>query len=283
MERESETGQPAWFYIFDEHNHPLENPGKWLLYYRNEDIEEAWEMAKSLRNELQEAGIPSMKCSNKKYTNPRASSNESQVIVFFCGPATEDAKMKNIGRKLIKIMNYKGMTKKIYYKSDWQTAAGTRATGSKDNHLYSLPVESLWGKAGSSEDDGERPASEVERKLFTEMRPDWAYKRGLPSVRLHFSPDHVNEEWRRAKYLLLSGGLIEQCVSVDCDTMGTERAQKSLLLRMKFYLNIDVSQCQPEKMRDFIKEIYIKMKFVSDEQIGLYEFGKQKPLVTFNP
>ena len=85
-----EHKQPPWHW-HPEENVELEQPsGKWMLYYRNEDIDEAWEKAKQKFPELQQAGIPVMKCSNRFVENPRASNNATQVIIFYCGPATEE-------------------------------------------------------------------------------------------------------------------------------------------------------------------------------------------------
>jgi len=259
-----------------------------MLYYRKEDIDQAWEKAKNKFPQLKLAGIHAMKCSNPFVENPRASSNETQVIIFYCGPATEEERMKNIGRDLIRMMEYRSPTSnKIYYKADYQTHSGTRATGTMVNHLYSLPVECIWSDQHEDEDkdededeDEEKPANEHNIPIFTKAKPEWNYRiSGLPSVRLHFRPEHVNEEWRRAKHLLITENLIEKCVAVDCDTMKAERAQKSMLMRMKFYLDIEVSKQEPEQIKKFIRDIYNSMQSVTGETVGLYEFRKRKPTI----
>ena len=277
---------PFWFYYPESLDSiSVEQPsGKWMLYYRNEDIDDAWEMAMNKYKKLKKVGIPAMKCSNRDRQNPRASSNETQVIIFYCGPSTEKKKMKRIGKKLIKIMDYRSpSTDKIFYKSDRQTDSGTRATGTKINHLYKLPVELLYSQSDDDEDE-EKPATELGQYSFTKAKPEWDYKiSGLPSVRLHFRPEHINTEWRRAKQLLIGNSFGEEVVAVDTATMKAQTSGNSQLLRMKFYLNIDVSQCSHTQMVDFIRMIYKKMKSVTDPSVGLYKFQGRKPIATFTP
>ena len=256
--------------------------GKWLLYYLNKDIEEAWETAKENSLELYEAGIPAMKCAKLSYDNPRASDKVTKVIVFYCGPSSDEEQMKSIGRKLIHIMRYKSPTTNvIYYKTEGQTYSGTRATGSTVNHKYVLPVESLWPEA--SDPNEENPARELHQEMFYKTKPGWDHNiSGLPSVRLHFSPDNVLEEWRRAKELLMAGSLVEECVAMDCQTMAGSVTKKKMQHRMKFYLDLRVSQREPVEMVNLTRDIYEKMESVEDRRIGLYEYGKRKPTVFFD-
>ena len=84
-------------------------------------------MAKENFMALNQAGIPAMKCSKPSYTNPRASSQATKIIVFYCGPSSDEERMKSIGRTLIHIMRYKSpIANKIYYKTDDQTRSGHR-------------------------------------------------------------------------------------------------------------------------------------------------------------
>ena len=270
----------VWLHYPQHPQQQLEQPsGKWMLFYRNEDIDEAWEKAKNQFPDLQLAGISAMKCSNRFVENPRASNNVTQVIVFYCGPATEEERIKNIGRDLIRIMEYKAPTSnKINYKADSQTFSGTRARGTQVNHLYSLPVESLF--AQRNPDDEEEPANEFSTKVFYKTKPEWAYKISrLPTVRLQLSPEHIYHQWRRAKNLLVSDKLINECVAVDCETMATERAQNSLLMTMKFYLNIDVTKEDPDQMKKFIRDICNSMQIITGKTIGLYQSRRHKPFI----
>ena len=91
---------------------------------------------------------------------------------------------------------------------------------------------------------------------------------------------NVNDEWRRAKHLFMNENLIEECVAVECDTMAAGRVQNSLRFRMKFYLKIEVSKQEPDKMKKFIRDISNSLQFVTDETVGLYEFRKQKPFIS---
>ena len=141
-------------------------------------------------------------------------------------------------------------------------------------------MQSLWPEA--SDPDEENPAEEFYRSVLYKIKPEWENRiSGLPAVRLHFSPDHVLEEWRRAKELLMAGSLGQQCVAVDCQTMASVNKNKARH-RMKFYLDIQVSQCEDDEMINLTRNIYEKMESVEDTRIGLYGFRKKKPTVYFD-
>lgn len=91
-------------------------------------------------------GIHSMKVSTD-YINPRASCESTGVIIFYCGPANDEDKMLKIGRNLLEHISYENNW--LYYKSDQQTAQGTRATGLYQFIKFHVSVE-LFRNPGQS-------------------------------------------------------------------------------------------------------------------------------------
>jgi hypothetical protein len=76
-----------------------------------------------------------MKCSTK-YKNPRASSNEEYVIIFYCSWSNLKDHILSVGQMIGEKLNYH--ERRMYYKTDIQTWKGTRATGCEKNHTYVL-------------------------------------------------------------------------------------------------------------------------------------------------
>ena len=78
--------------------------------------------------------------------NPRAQDNDSQVLIFYCGPPEDEANVLSYGENLLRRMRYQPNSSNpyIFYKSDQQTFAGTKATGQKKNHLYKLKVPASY-------------------------------------------------------------------------------------------------------------------------------------------
>ena len=126
-------------WLYEEKNNCIKNygdTGKWMLYYDNSLMNEAWLLAKKCYRENKLEGITSMKCSTL-YNNPRAlQSNDGIIILYCCNSSNEDSIM-NIGKKMLDTLDYK-KRKFIYYKTDEQTHDGTIATGSTKNHKYLL-------------------------------------------------------------------------------------------------------------------------------------------------
>ena len=110
--------------------------GKWMLFFDKSIIDTEWSRFKKLYNECKLGDVISMKVSGAKI-NPRASNKEESVIIIYC--PNNESKINEIGK--IIISNLENYNKPfIYYKSDDQTALGTRATGSIHNHKYKLSV-----------------------------------------------------------------------------------------------------------------------------------------------
>ena len=118
-----------------------------MLYYSNSMIDSAWFNAKKLFRNSSLKGIAGMKVSTAR-GNPRSSTMDTKLIIFYCGPPDEKDNVINYGNNLVKMMGYNApYTKKnarypnfIYYKSDKQTLKGTMTTGSQRNHLYKIRV-----------------------------------------------------------------------------------------------------------------------------------------------
>jgi hypothetical protein len=109
--------------------------GKWMLFYDKTNINESWLLAKKLFREQKLQGVLSMKCSTN-YVNPRASTNNS-IIILFCSDSSNEEKIMSIGKQILEMFSYKEKPY-IYYKTDMQTFEGTIATGTKTNHTYKL-------------------------------------------------------------------------------------------------------------------------------------------------
>jgi len=131
------------YWLYEKSNFPNTSPanGKWMLFYLNKDIDAAWIKAKTLMRKGALTGIPAMKVSTAR-ENSRASDSNSQVIIFYCGPPDDEANVIRYGENLVAVMNYRSLNSNpyVFYKSDEQTMAGTRATGQGKNHLYKIRV-----------------------------------------------------------------------------------------------------------------------------------------------
>ena len=121
--------------------------GKWMLFYDNGNLDEAWSKIKDLYDKRELTGISSMKVSTAA-KNPRATSNSSGVIICYCGPFDNETAQMQYGQNLIDKMDYKYGTQRcnngrppyIYYKPDEMTMTGTAATGQRKNYLYKLKI-----------------------------------------------------------------------------------------------------------------------------------------------
>uniref|UniRef100_A0A914D2E3 Uncharacterized protein n=1 Tax=Acrobeloides nanus TaxID=290746 RepID=A0A914D2E3_9BILA len=141
----SEVTETPWVY---EKNDELEkkfNPGKdfgkWTMYFSIDEIDQKWFEARLAYNAKKLPGISDMKVKTAyKSEDDPANYSTTKVIIFYCGPASDEEKMLIIGRNLVQEIPYTDKFGWIYYKSDRQTFQGSRKTGNKKNHLYKLPV-----------------------------------------------------------------------------------------------------------------------------------------------
>jgi hypothetical protein len=110
--------------------------GKWMLFYDLDKINNRWAEAIEHFDNENLRGVDSIKVSTNK-PNPRASNQNTKVIIFYCRKSDDEAEILATGRRIIYYMQYDEQPF-LYYKTDEQTQAGTGATGSKKNHLYKL-------------------------------------------------------------------------------------------------------------------------------------------------
>jgi hypothetical protein len=121
-----------WLYERKEKNMYCGN-GKWMLFYEKQLFNEKWKIATKLFRQNKLKNIISMKCSTN-YNNPRASSLNEGVIILYCHTDNK-FDIINAGNNILKLFNY---DKIMYYKTNEQTAKGTKATGSIKNYTYYL-------------------------------------------------------------------------------------------------------------------------------------------------
>ena len=128
-------------------NHPdaprtcSQEPGKWMMFFpMGPTLDAAWRKAKQLYLSGQLVGIEQMKVSTA-YPNPRSADPTYGVVIFYCGPASDEASVRRYGERLLSCMQYDGgKTGHMAYKSDAQTMRGTAATGQRTNHMYRIHI-----------------------------------------------------------------------------------------------------------------------------------------------
>lgn len=115
--------------------------GKWMMFFRKTELDSRWLEACNLFRQGKLTGIYQMKVSTF-YKNKRASNKKDGVLIFFCGPASNETLMVEYGKNLLQFIDYKPhFGGNMYYKSNEQTTLGTRATGQKENHLYEIGLQ----------------------------------------------------------------------------------------------------------------------------------------------
>ncbi|XP_044737283.1 uncharacterized protein LOC123299112 [Chrysoperla carnea] len=128
----------------------IENGGKWLMFIDKSKLDEVWANCCQIYDEEKLIGVSHLKCSTN-FKNPRTNSHQSGAIRFYCGPASEEKKIIEIGRNILKFIPYHCITGYMIYKSNEQTKKGTRKTGQKINHLYKLQVPKREKRLSSEE------------------------------------------------------------------------------------------------------------------------------------
>ena len=104
-------------------NYPQEESGKWMMFFHVSKINDAWTRATHLYRTGQLPDIPAMKVSTAM---PREYPPHTKVLIFYCGPASDENKMLAIGRDLAKKMEYRARS--ISYKTDLQTIQGVKGS-----------------------------------------------------------------------------------------------------------------------------------------------------------
>jgi hypothetical protein len=117
----------------------VKDVGKWMLFYPKSKLDLKWKEFCNLWDEKKLPGILSMKCSTSLKSS-RSSSDSEGVIILYCNNSSNETEIINIGKSLIPyIQDYYINT--IYYKTDTQTRAGTKSTGTIINHTYKITIE----------------------------------------------------------------------------------------------------------------------------------------------
>ena len=121
----------------------VNNPGKWLLFFPPDRVDDGWEEIRQMFLDGELPGVIQVKVSTAKPSNRK--SGTDYVGCLHCNHSSDDRGIKDIGRAILERTGYVEKPY-IYYKSDEQTEAGTRATrGRKSvNHLYKLPTVTLY-------------------------------------------------------------------------------------------------------------------------------------------
>lgn len=141
----TETYDECWLYHVDydiaEEYETMDSieMGKWMMFIKKSELDQVWKTCCNLYDEGKLTGIKCMKCSTN-YKNPRSSDDSSGVIIIYCGPASDECKMLEYGKNLLKYIPYYNSYGIMAYKSDIQTICGTRKTGQTKNHLYKIRV-----------------------------------------------------------------------------------------------------------------------------------------------
>ncbi len=122
--------------------------GKWLLYFPNEELDEAWARAKLLFRELPHA-ITRMKTQRGRESSSDPS--EGVIVIYDGGPV---AKVKERGRIVVDVLQYhcpKPQHCRVYFKDNSLTRNGTYARNSKCAHTLWIPNHS-----GSKQHSGQQ-------------------------------------------------------------------------------------------------------------------------------
>jgi hypothetical protein len=128
-----------WVSEFSKTERPNKDVGKWMLFYPKSELDGMWQTFHGLFILGKLPGVVGMKCSTGK-SNGRASDKSEGVIILYCNDSKNEPSILAIGKTILShIGAYRGSY--IYYKTDEQTGAGTRATGTTRNHIYKLSTQ----------------------------------------------------------------------------------------------------------------------------------------------
>ncbi len=115
-----------WQHQAGEDRNGVPSGGKWMMFYKRNVIDAAWERAQKVYNDMPNT-LAGMKVSTA-LENPLASNPDNHVIIFYCGPAEDEPRCALIGEELVQRMQYGGgyaaLSPYITYKPDRMTRAG---------------------------------------------------------------------------------------------------------------------------------------------------------------
>ncbi|KAA0202497.1 hypothetical protein HAZT_HAZT008352 [Hyalella azteca] len=127
--------------------HDESKSGKWILFVRIKSMFSMWTKSCNLYREGKLKGVTSLKASTAKDNPRKTAGDDNGVIIFHCGPSNDKKLMISYGKNIVKLLRYFNDKRHINYKTNEQSAKGTRATGNKDNFLYKLRVPGPPGSA----------------------------------------------------------------------------------------------------------------------------------------
>ena len=110
--------------------------GKWILFFDLDLLNDGWVAACKAYREKKLLGIRSIRASTANRCNPKYPFRTQAAMMFRCGPMDNEELIIKYGQCLVETLNYRNNQGHIPYKSDAQSALGTRWTGNKNNSLY---------------------------------------------------------------------------------------------------------------------------------------------------
>lgn len=189
--------------------------GKWMLFVSNKHMNDMWQKALRLYRAGELTGIISIKTSTAA-SNPRAAETKTGAIRFACGPSDDEDKVLTYGRNVVAKMGYYSDRGYIAYKTDLQTAKGTRATGAKRNFHYriTVPTQKPTQKSKNTETNRkmEIPSRTWSNEWLHEIADDIALQHQLDRAKLGrwsltFPKQFLDVAWVKACQLYRSNEL----------------------------------------------------------------------------
>ena len=273
----SEIVDSFWIHYVKQNGFGKRN-GKWMLYFHNEDIDQAWTKSKQLFNKGKLPGVDSMKvqrkdCNSKDFF--------LKNMIFYCKPADTKEAILSVGRIIIDKMNYRSPMGSIIYKSN-------------EGEIYKLDTPKKFWKPDVQRryDDGETDlptlSNEGHRGLWINKNQNFDIS-GLPCIRFHFKIENVDEIWLKIKDYMKDNLFPQEIEAINCETLCNQRVRKNchandLCFRMKFVVKIDSDR--EVDMSETIKQISKKLHSLLgdtfiDSRVEFFNFRRQKPQYSF--
>lgn len=115
-----------------------EPSGKWMMFFPVVDVDRQWSVACNLFRQGKLTGIFKMKVSTA-YKIKGASRKSEGVLIFFCGPAYNEAAVMEYGKNLLNYIEYTPpFGGKMYYE---QSTVGTKIA--RQNIYYRYEIDTI--------------------------------------------------------------------------------------------------------------------------------------------
>lgn len=126
--------------LVNNYEYALCEGGKWMLLYQNLSMDYMWMMACHLYRAGHLPGVRWLKATTNK-RSLRQSTDDEGVILFHCGPSTDQDLVKSYGRTILENMHHFGQFHRDHmsYKTDEQTALGKLSTGKNSTYMLTIP------------------------------------------------------------------------------------------------------------------------------------------------